>query len=132
MTEAERIKELEAELEVLRKSKEIIINPPVPTELKELAERTDKAIKQHTFEGKAILLTELRRRYDVAIQKLRDQGFNKAIPSEVTMKAMTEAVGEKDATAVFQAIANKLFWEGFAGGVIIFDEFKNEVLIENE
>jgi predicted RNase H-like HicB family nuclease len=102
VTEAERIKELEEELEALRKSKEIIINPVVPAELRTLTEQAAVALKIHTGEGKAILLTELRKRYDAAIRELRDNGFDVAIPDEKIAKLMGNTFGKGLAELVIQ------------------------------
>jgi len=117
----------------------VIINPAVPKELKELVENATEALKTHTAEGKAILLTELRKRYDDAINDFRKAGADKAAPDEKVhaqmIAAYTKAHGEenrKKAAKVFAAIYNKATWEGLMYAVAIFMKFKDDVLIANE
>lgn len=119
--------------------KKVIINPAVPPELRELVESATAALKTHTAEGKAILLTELRKRYDEAIKDFQKAGADKATPDEKIhgqmVAAYIEAHGEdnkKKAAQVFAAIYNKATWEGLMYGVAIFMKFKDEVLTENE
>lgn len=111
--------------------KKIFINPAVPKELKEHLEQATAALRIHTAEGKAILLTEFRKRLDETVKELRDQGFDKAIPDESIMRAMAEG-REGDAQKVFQDISKKAFWEGCALICAVFSNFKKDVLIENE
>lgn len=119
--------------------KKTIINPAVPKELRELAESATATLKTHTAEGKAILLTELRKRYDEAIKDFREAGADKTVPDEKVQKQMvaayTEAHGEDNkekAFKVFAAIYNKATWEGLMYAVAIFMKFKDDVLIANE
>ena len=158
-------------------AKGTFINPPVPEELKVLVEEATTALRMHTGEGKAIVLTEYRKRLDAAEAGLRDKGFDKAIPDEKIMqfmantfgkelaervagewakattedkeldglpdtlkgfgneaavKNMAQVVGEDAARTVFTAIANKMFYEGFAFACAVFNQFKEDILIENE
>jgi hypothetical protein len=129
----------------------VIINPKVPPELRELVESTTAALKAHTAEGKAILLTELRKKYDALIKECRDAGIDKITVDEKTKQDMVlvyaEAHGEKyvipapdvelpeyekRALKVFGAIYNKAVWEGLMTAYATFTQFKDEVLIENE
>lgn len=71
----------------------LIINPPVPAELRELAEAATTALKIHTAEGKAILLQALRERFDEGVKELRDAGMDKAIPDETIIKVMQRTFG---------------------------------------
>ena len=71
----------------------LIINPAVPESLRELADAATTALKTHTAEGKAILLQELRERFDAGIKELRDAGMDKAIPDETIIKVMQRTFG---------------------------------------
>jgi len=76
------------------KIKEILINPAVPPELQALAESATAALKAHTAEGKSIVLTELRKRFDVAIAELRAMGCDKTVPDEKMINLMSAAFGK--------------------------------------
>jgi len=115
-----------------KKPKEIFLNPAVPPELKELVEQATGALRAHTAEGRAIVLTELRKRLDEGVKELRDKGYDTAIPDENVMKKMAEAVGKEDAQAVFGSIYNKAFYEGYIYKYAGFAKFKDDVLIANE
>ena len=71
----------------------LVINPPVPAELRELAETATAALKTHTAEGKALLLQGLRERFDEGVKELRDAGMDKAIPDETIIKVMQRTFG---------------------------------------
>lgn len=116
----------------MAKEKEVFINPPVPPELKTLVDEATKALRAHTGEGKAILFTALRERLDEGVKELRDKGYDTAIPDEKVMKKMAEAVSEEEARAVFAALGNKMFYEGYMYKYAGFGKFKEDVLIANE
>lgn len=129
----------------------VIINPKVPPELKELVESATAALKTHTAEGKAIVLMELRKRYDALVKEFRDAGIDKtSIDNAVKAKMIriyTEAHGEvyvkpapnvelpeyeSEAFKLFADIYNKSAWEGVMMAYAVFMKFKDDVLIENE
>jgi len=121
---------------------DVIINPKVPDELKVLAESATEALKAHTAEGKAILLTELRKYYDEVIEDFRRAGADKAVPDDHVQKQMVAAYAVVDgkenpkkkekALKLFAAIYNKAVWEGLMYAIGVFKNFKNDVLIANE
>lgn len=90
--------------------KKAYINPPVPEELKVLVEDATTALRMHTGEGKAIVLTLLRERFDETIKEIRAKGFDQGEPDEADMKKMAEAVGEDAARAVNGIVFGRGYW----------------------
>jgi len=112
--------------------KKAYINPPVPEELKVLVEDATTALRMHTGEGKAIVLTLLRERFDETIKEIRAKGFDQGEPDEADMKKMAEAVGEDAARAVNGIVYGRGYWEGAAIMYAVFNKFKEDILIANE
>ena len=113
-------------------AKGTFINPPVPEELKVLVEEATTALRMHTGEGKAIVLTLLRERFDETIKEIRANGFDQAEPNEADIKKMAEAVGDDAARAVNGIVYGRGYWEGAAIMYAVFNQFKEDILIENE
>lgn len=108
------------------------INPPVPEELKALVEEATTALRIHTGEGKAIVLTELRKRFDKTIEEIRAKGFDQGEPNGADIKKMAEAVGDEAAREVNGAVFGRGYWEGASIMYAVFNQFKEDILIENE
>ena len=74
----------------------------------------------------AKVFTGLRKKYAAAIDKMRREGYDKAVPNYAICEAMKNAVGEENFAAVNQDIYAKAVYEGFMVAVVIFDDYKNE------
>ena len=112
--------------------KKAYINPPVPEELKVLVEEATTALRMHTGEGKAIVLTLLRERFDETIKEIRANGFDQGEPNEADIKKMAEAVGDDAAREVNGIVYGRGYWEGATIMYAVFSKFKEDILIENE
>lgn len=76
------------------------------------------------------VFTGLRKKYAAAIDKLRREGYDKAVPNQGYLNAMVndEGIGKETARdKVFLPMYQKAVYEGFMAATVIFDDYKNEI-----